>query len=82
LGMMSCDASMLLRQIITAANTLQSQHLTTTDVEEGDDLILHQNLPRDSAVDVWNRGFLLVLRSIYISGPVGGVAIHWNNSRL
>jgi hypothetical protein len=43
----------------TAANTLESQHLTTTDVEEGDGLILHQNLPRDPAVDVWNRGFCL-----------------------
>ncbi len=41
----------------TAANTLETHHLTTTDVEEGDGLILHQNLPRDPAVDVWNRGF-------------------------
>ncbi len=44
----------------TAANTLETHHLTTTDVEEGDGLILHQNLPRDPAVDVWNRGFCVV----------------------
>jgi hypothetical protein len=66
----------------TAANTLESQHLTTTDVEKVDGLTLHQNLPRDSAVDIWNLGFLPVFCSIYISGPVGGVAIHWDNSRL
>jgi hypothetical protein len=67
----------------TAANTLESQHLTTTDVEEGDGLIIHQSLPRDPAVDVWNRGFcLFCVASSDISGPVGGVAIHWNNSPL